>query len=257
MWYDFLPSKGKTLATGEEQCTDLGRYGPGALGTATFLVSLEQEGYKWWTLIKSFLASSGKQWEMRTSWSVYSSPPQGHPGLRPLCVTQTKGQQRFGLRVWVAAAEKPQTCWSNQDPEEGFCPTSDGNLLYSSTCWHLKDIRKGRRVLLQRLLSMQRPIFKALILPSAGTPSESYYCLGGSHLERPSHHRRGSSALKFLTRDGPNLLFAFHFLAGWSLLIAKCLVGANLFWEAEAVQVRARFAGHWWEVRLTERATVR
>lgn len=36
---------------------------------------------------------------------------------------------------------------------------------------------------MQRLLSMGRPIFKALILPGAGTPSESCSCLGGFHLK--------------------------------------------------------------------------
>lgn len=36
---------------------------------------------------------------------------------------------------------------------------------------------------MQRLLSMGRPIFKALILPGAGIPSESYSCLGGFYLK--------------------------------------------------------------------------
>lgn len=81
---------------------------------------------------------------------------------------------------------------------------------------------------MQRLLSMGRPIFKALILPGAGIPSESCSCLGGFHLKVLTS-QEGESCFEESHQQWAKPPICISFLAARSLLIGTKQAFCNLF----------------------------
>lgn len=81
---------------------------------------------------------------------------------------------------------------------------------------------------MQRLLSMGRPVFKALILPGAGIPSESCSCLGGFHLKVLTS-QEGESCFEESHQRWAKPPICISFLAARSLLVGTNQAFCNLF----------------------------